>query len=108
MKAKKSRMLYDEMPVDNLSWNDMETTNLLLQVIAAALVEISEALTTPSLMFPPMKYQGTHTGYRRISIDYFAPSKYWEVTIDGDQVYTAETQEEAQLFVAKLRLQEPK
>ena len=108
LSVKQSRRLYDGMPVNHMLWTDLESTNLLLQVIAAALVEISEALTTPSLVFPPMKYQGTHTGQRRISIDYFSPSKYWEVTIDGDQVYTAETQEEAQLFVAKLRLQEPK
>ena len=41
----------------------------------------------------------------RISIEYFEGSHYWEVLIDGKQVHTTQTLEEANLFVAKLLLQ---
>lgn len=41
---------------------------------------------------------------KRISVNYFEGSNYWEVYIDGQRVCDFSTKEEAYLFVAKLIL----
>ena len=42
--------------------------------------------------------------YERITIGYFEGSHYYEIMIDGNVVHTAKTQEDADLFVARLLL----
>lgn len=37
-----------------------------------------------------------------ITINWFEGSHYWEVLVNGKQVYTAQTLREAQMFVAEL------
>lgn len=44
----------------------------------------------------------------RISIDYFEGSKYWEVYIDERRIGDFPTKEDAELFIAKLFIEEIK
>lgn len=44
----------------------------------------------------------------RISIDYFEGSRYWEVYIDGRRIGDFPTKEDAELFIAKLFIEEIK
>ena len=40
----------------------------------------------------------------RFSIGYFSGTNYWEVFLDGECIHTADTKEDAELFVAMLLL----
>lgn len=41
----------------------------------------------------------------RIRVQYFEGTKYWEVLVDDKVVHTTQTQEDADLFMAKLLLE---
>lgn len=40
----------------------------------------------------------------RITVEWFEGSHYWEVNVDGGQVYTSQDKRDAQLFAAELMI----